>query len=201
MTRLFAIAAALATTTALAAGVYFAFFHTSVSQCSGTTIAGGEAAIGGPFTLVDQTGRTVTDKDVITDLSLVYFGYTFCPDVCPIDTARNVEVVDLAAEQGLKVTPVFITIDPARDTVAALADYAEVMHEDMIALTGSDEQVAAASRAYKTYYRKNGEGEDYLMDHSTFTYLMAPDGFLDFFRRDATPSEMVETIACYAAER
>jgi protein SCO1/2 len=93
---------------------------------------------------------------------------------------------------------VFITIDPARDTPEALSDYVEVMHPKMVALTGTDEQISVASKAYKTYYSKNGEDEDYLMDHSTFTYLMSPNGFLDFLRRDLTPEQVAQKAACFA---
>jgi protein SCO1/2 len=201
MTKLYAILAAAAAALALSAGVYFAFFYAKVDNCTGASVAGGAASIGGPFTLVDQFGTTVTDKEVIDGMALIYFGYTFCPDVCPLDNARNMEAIDLAAEQGATVKPVFVTIDPARDTPSELADYAEVMHENMVALTGSQEQVAAASRTYRTYFRKNGDGEDYLMDHSTFSYLMSPKGFLDFFRRDETPEAMAETMACFSRRR
>ncbi len=197
MAKISAIVGAVLTIAALAVTVLVVFFNDRPSSCSGNQVAGGEATIGGPFTLVNQYGETVTDKDVITGPTLIYFGYTFCPDICPFDVARNVEAVDILDEQGEKVTPVFITIDPARDTPEVLREFAEVMHEEMIALTGTEEQVAAASKAYRTYYSKNGEGEDYLMDHSTQTYLMSPDGFLDFFRRDATPEKMAETISCY----
>jgi protein SCO1/2 len=166
------------------------------AQCRGGQVAGGD--IGGPFTLVDQTGTTVTDKDVLTKPSLVYFGYTFCPDVCPLDVARNAEAVDILEEMGLDVTPVFISVDPRRDTPEVMADFAEVMHPRMIALTGSDEQVKAASLAYKTYYKaQEAPDEYYLVDHSTFTYLMMPEtGFVDFFKRDVSPDQMAERVAC-----
>jgi protein SCO1/2 len=197
MTKISAIAAALAVALGLAVTVFLVFFNTGVSDCSGSQVAGGEAAIGGPFTLVNQFGETVTDADVITGPTLIYFGYTFCPDICPVDVARNVEAINILEEQGARVTPVFITIDPARDTPEVLRDYAEVMHEDMIALTGTDAQIAAAAQAYRTYYAKVGDGADYLMDHLTYTYLVSPDGFLDFFRRDETPEQMAEVISCF----
>lgn len=156
--------------------------------------------IGGPFTLTDETGRTVTDKDVLTKPSLVYFGYTFCPDVCPLDNARNAEAIDLLETRGYDVTPVFISIDPDRDTPAVLADFTDNLHPKMIGLTGTPDQVKAASRAYKTYYKKQegGDPEFYLMDHSTFTYLMLPGtGFAEFFKRDDTPEQMADRVACY----
>jgi protein SCO1 len=167
------------------------------AECRQGQVAGGD--IGGPFTLVDTTGRTVTDKDVITKPSLVYFGYTFCPDVCPFDMSRNVETVDLLEKQGFDVTPVFVSIDPDRDTPEALADYASNMHPKLVALTGSADQVKAASQAYKTYYKRQpSEDEFYLMDHSTFTYLMLPgEGFVDFFRRELTSDQMAESVACF----
>lgn len=184
----------------IAAGIAFGGYYALTQQthsCSATSIAGGTAAIGGPFTLVDHTGQTVTDQDVIKGPTLVYFGFTYCPDVCPLDTARNAEAIDLLAEMGHSVKPVFISIDPERDTPAALADFVEVMHPDMVGLTGTADQVKAASQAYKTYYRKNGDGEDYLMDHSTFSYLMGPDGLWEFFRRDVSAQDMAETVACF----
>lgn len=168
------------------------------AQCTQGTVAGGD--IGGPFTLVNVNGEEVTDKDVITEPSLLYFGYTFCPDACPLDVARNAEVVDALEAQGVSSTPVFITIDPERDTAEVLGEYAEVMHPKMIGLTGSPEQIKAASQAYRTYYRRQPGDEDYyLVDHSTFTYLVLPEhGFVDFFRRDASVDQIAETVACVA---
>lgn len=200
MTRLYA---------AVAVGVVAAFLGGSAwyvianragdafAQCRQGQIAGGE--IGGPFTLVNPAGETVTDAEVITKPSLVYFGYTFCPDVCPFDMQRNVEAVDILDERGIDANPVFISIDPGRDTPEALGDYAHNMHPKLIALTGSAEQVKTASQAYKTYYRKQpGDDEFYLVDHSTFTYLMIPGtGFVDFFRREVTPEQMADSVACF----
>lgn len=169
------------------------------AQCRQTVIAGGPGAIGGPFTLVDQTGTTVTEKEVITKPTLVYFGYTFCPDVCPLDNQRNAEATDILEEMGHEVTPVFISIDPKRDTPEVMAGYAEVMHPRMIALTGSPEQVKAASQAYRTYYKAQEADDDYyLVDHSTFTYLVDPkNGFLEFFKRESTPEQMAQQVACF----
>lgn len=167
------------------------------AACRQGQVAGGD--IGGPFTLVNTSGQTVTDKEVLRKPSLVYFGYTFCPDVCPLDMSRNVEAVDKLEAMGIDVTPVFISIDPERDTPAALADYAANLHPRLVALTGSDEQVQAASRAYKTFYKRRDTGDEfYLIDHSTFTYLVLPDkGFVDFFRREITSEQMAESVACF----
>lgn len=169
------------------------------ASCRETRIAGGAEAIGGPFTLVDQTGATVTDAEVFTKPALLYFGYSFCPDVCPLDMARNAEAVDILEERGLEVIPVFVSVDPARDTPDVLAEFAANLHPRMVALTGSEEQIRAATQAYKTYFRiQEGDPEYYLVDHSTFSYLVLPQtGFVEFFKRDATADEIAESTACF----
>ena len=113
------------------------------AQCRQGQVAGGTAAIGGPFELVSETGKTVTDEDVLTEPSLIYFGYTFCPDVCPMDASRNAEAVDLLEGQGRIVQPVFISIDPARDTPEVLAEFTDYLHPRMLGLTGSAAQIKA----------------------------------------------------------
>ena len=167
-------------------------------RCGTSVVAGGSAAIGGPFSLVNEAGALVSETDVIDGMTLIYFGYTYCPDICPLDVQRNAIAVDIAAEMGVDVKPVFITIDPARDTPEVVGSFARNNHDKMIGLTGSPEQIKEASKAYKTFYRQNGEGEDYLMDHSVFSYLMTPAGFVDFFRRDMSPEDMAESMVCYA---
>ena len=168
------------------------------AQCRAGAVGGG--AIGGPFTLTDENGKTVTDKDVITGPTLVYFGYTFCPDVCPLDAARNADAVDILESEGKIVTPVFISFDPERDTPEVLRDFTDAIHPRMIGLTGTPDQVKAASAAYKTYYQKQVDGDPqyYLMDHSTFSYLMMPQvGFVDFFDRDISAANMAEKLGCF----
>jgi protein SCO1 len=200
MTRFYAGMAATAVAVFLGASAWYVVANRSddvFAECRQGQVAGGD--IGGPFTLVDTSGKSVSDADVITKPSLVYFGYTFCPDVCPLDMARNVDAVDKLEAQGIDVTPVFISIDPERDTPDALADYASNMHPKLVALTGSPEQVKLASQAYKTFYKKRETGDEYyLMDHSTFTYLMLPGtGFVDFFRQEVTSDKMAESVACF----
>lgn len=200
MTRLYAGVAAAAVAAFLGASAWYVMANRGediFAECRQGQVAGGD--IGGPFTLVDTAGKTVTDAEVLTKPSLIYFGYTFCPDVCPLDMARNADAVDKLEAQGIEVTPVFITIDPERDTPAALADYAANLHPKLVALTGSPEQVKAASQAYKTFYKKRETGDEYyLMDHSTFTYLMLPGtGFADFFRQEITSDQMAESVACF----
>lgn len=203
MIRLYAIAAVAAIAGLLAATWWYSFGRGTddvFAECRSSSIAGGVGSIGGPFALVNGKGETVTDADVLTKPSLVYFGYTFCPDVCPLDNARNAEAMDLLIEQGKDVQGVFISIDPERDGPQEVADFAANMHENMIGLTGSLEQVAAASRAYKTYYRKQDDGDPdyYLVDHSTFTYLVLPEvGFVEFFKRDDSAEDMANRTACF----
>ncbi|WP_204112615.1 SCO family protein [Shimia biformata] len=170
------------------------------AQCRQSAVAGGAAAIGGPFELVDETGKTVTDADVLSEQpSLIYFGYTFCPDVCPMDVSRNAEAVEILESKGKIVQPVMITIDPERDTPEVMAEFTDYLHPRMLGLTGTAEQVKAASQAYRTYYRKQAsEDEFYLVDHSTFTYLTLPGhGFVEYFKRDVTPEQMAKTVGCF----
>lgn len=201
MTRTYANIAVLLIASLLGGMAYFVYRdrpNDQFAQCRQSQIATGTSSIGGAFTLINQLGETVTDQDVITKPSLVYFGYTFCPDVCPTDNARNAEAVDLLKIRGQRVTPVFISIDPSRDTPEVMAEFAGYSHEDMIGLTGTAEQVKAASVAYKTYYKRASDEEHYLMDHTTFTYLVLPEhGFVDFFRRDISPEKMANTVSCF----
>lgn len=166
------------------------------AACRSGAVAGGQ--IGGPFDLVDTSGRAVTDTTLLAKPALIYFGYASCPDVCPLDNARNAEASALLATKGLKVTPVFITVDPARDTPAVLADYASNF-DGLVALTGTEAQTAAAATAYKVYYQipqKRDPG--YTVDHTTLTYLVLPKtGFVEFFQRDDTPQQVADKTACF----
>ncbi|OJI92536.1 protein SCO1/2 [Planktotalea frisia] len=202
MTRLLAIFAALAVVLALF-GVWFATQSNGsddqFAQCRIGQVAGGTAQIGGPFTLLDKTGTEVTDKDVITKPSLVYFGYSFCPDVCPFDLSRNAIATDILQERNREITPIFISVDPKRDTPEVVGEFADNLHERMIGLTGTPAQVKAASQAYRTYYKAQpADDEFYLVDHSTFSYLVLPEhGFVEFFRREIQPEQMADTIQCF----
>lgn len=172
------------------------------SSCRASSVAGGAGAIGGPFTLVNEAGKTVTDVEVIDQPSLIYFGYTFCPDVCPLDNTRNAEAIEILENRGQIVKPVFITIDPERDTPEVMAEFTDYLHPRMEGLTGSPEQIKAASQAYRTYYKKQtpapGEEDYYLVDHSTFSYLVFPSlGFAEFFRRDVSAEKMADSIQCF----
>jgi protein SCO1/2 len=162
----------------------------------GSNGGSGTALIGGPFALVDHTGRAVTEKDFAGKPMLVYFGYTSCPDVCPTELQNMSLALDALGEAAEEIQPVFITVDPARDTVPVLADYVKHFGPGFVGLTGSEEQVSAAAKAYRVYYAR-GAGDDvaYLMDHSSFVYLMGPDGdYLTHFAPNTPPEEMAQRI-------
>ncbi len=192
---------------ALLGGIYVLTLRPPASddqfaKCRTTKIASGSDQIGGPFTLVDENGKTVTDKQVIDQPVLIYFGYTFCPDVCPLDNARNAEAVEILESRGKIVKPVFISVDPARDTPEVMKEFTDYLHPRMLGLTGTEEQVKAASKAYRSYYQSHkddsGDDEFYEVDHSTFTYLTLPEyGFVEFFRRDITPQVMADRVQCF----
>ena len=144
-------------------------------------VVGGDR-IGGDFTLVDHRGQKATDRDFRGSYMFVYFGYTFCPDVCPTDLQLMSEALDDLGPAGDKIIPIFVTIDPERDTVAVMADYVSNFHKRFVGLTGTAEQVAAAAKTYGVFYSKfvgkRDAGEDYLMNHSAFIFVMDPDGRL-----------------------
>lgn len=170
------------------------------APCRTSVVAGGSGAIGGPFTLTDENGTQVTDKDVLSQPSLVYFGYTFCPDICPADTARNAEATDALEEMGYMVQPVFISVDPARDTPQVLKEWTDYIHPRMLGLTGTPQEIAAVAKEYKTYFKIPDDTTDpyYIVDHMTQTYLMLPDyGFVEFFDREVDPENMASRVACF----
>ncbi len=171
---------------------------------TGAPVTEGRALIGGPFSLVNQRGERVTDEDLAGRYKLIYFGYTYCPDFCPMSLSSMTKALDLLEpEQAERVTPIFISVDPERDTVAHLKDYAGLFHPRLVALTGTPEETDAAARAYRVYHNKVDAAEsptDYLVDHSVFTYLMGPDGeYLTHFGHDATPEEIAERLRQYLA--
>lgn len=168
------------------------------AQCRQGVVSG-SGSLGGAFTLVNGDGQTVTDRDVFTKPSLLYFGYTYCPDVCPLDSARNAQATDLLEERGYDVQPVFISVDAGRDTPETVKEFSILMHPKMIGLTGTKKQIDVASKAYRTYYNVQDTGDEYyLVDHSTQTYLVFPEaGYVDFFGRNVSPEEMADRVACF----
>lgn len=161
------------------------------------TSTSGTAEVGGPFELVDQNGVRRSDSDFRGRYMLVYFGYTYCPDVCPTTLLAMSRALDLlserAPEAAKQVVPLFITVDPERDTVEAMAAYAPSFHPDLVALTGTPAEIAAAAKAYRVYYAKveDESAGTYLMDHSSFIYLMGPDGkYRTHFDPQAGPEDI-----------
>jgi protein SCO1/2 len=156
------------------------------------------AGPGGPFQLVDQTGRPVTEKVLKGKWSAVFFGYTYCPDVCPTTMAAMAQAQDRLGPKAKDLQIVFITIDPERDTPAHLAAYLanSSFPKGAIGLTGTPAQVAVAAKAYRVFYEKAGTGPDYLMNHSTPTYLMDPRGrFQKVLPYGIGPDEIARQIA------
>lgn len=154
--------------------------------------------IGGPFQLTDQAGKTRSEGDFRGKLLLVYFGFTFCPDICPTDLQAIGLAMDQLGAAADGVQPLFITLDPERDTVAHLAQYVSLFHPRLIGLTGSAHAVNAAAEAYRVYYKRvafQKNEADYTIDHSAFVYLMDRDGkYLGFFPPGTPAERMVEMI-------
>jgi cytochrome oxidase Cu insertion factor (SCO1/SenC/PrrC family) len=160
--------------------------------------------VGGPFELTDQTGHTRTERDFRGKLMLVYFGFTYCPDICPTDLQAIGLALDKLGSDAERVQPLFITVDPGRDTADHLAQYVPMFHSRLIGLTGSAEAIRKAADAYKVYYAKVPLGkaaDDYTVDHTAFIYLMDRDGnYLGFFPPGTSADRMVEIIRPRLAE-
>lgn len=160
--------------------------------------------IGGPFHLIDQHGTAVSDADYRGRWMLVYFGYTFCPDVCPTELQTIAAALDKLGPDAAKVAPLFITVDPARDTPAVMAKYVALFGPRLIGLTGTPEEIAAVARAFRVYYAKapvNGSAS-YLVDHSSFVYLLDPKGrFAALFNQDTSADDLAAGIRKRFAQR
>ncbi len=153
--------------------------------------------VGGPFDLIDHSGRTRTEQDFRGRLMLVYFGFTYCPDVCPTDLQAIGLAMDKLGADSANVQPLFVTVDPERDTPAHLAEYVKLFHPRLIGLTGSAEAIRKAADAYKVYYARVDLNKDagYTVDHTAFIYLMDRDGnYLGFFPPGTSADRMVEII-------
>ena len=185
--------------TALSLAIGFAISGLFLPQ--GNLVGGvkltGTPLIGGPFHLVDEEGRARTDADFRGKLMLIYFGYSFCPDLCPTTLATMGQALDKLGSDASQVAALFITIDPERDTPEHLKGYAEQFGPGILGLTGRQEDIAEAAHGYKVYYRKaeTKDGTPYLMDHSSVVYLMDRDGrYLANFGIDVTPDDLVRAI-------
>jgi len=166
----------------------------TIEQVSGTP------DVGGPFTLTDQDGNQVNEEILKGHLNVIYFGYTYCPDVCPTTLQEITQALDLMGEDASQVQPIFITVDPERDTSEVLKEYVSWFHPALIGLTGSTDEIEAVKKAYKVYSAKAPQeddetGQNYLVDHSSITYVMGPDGsFLTHFAYGTTPEDMAKAL-------
>jgi cytochrome oxidase Cu insertion factor (SCO1/SenC/PrrC family) len=153
--------------------------------------------IGGPFTLVDHTGKIRSDTEFRGKLMVIYFGYTYCPDVCPTDLMAISQAIDALGTAGEMVQPIFITVDPERDTIPHLAEYVSAFHPRLIGLTGSPEQIRRVALSYKAYYAKfkDERGDDYVIDHTGVIYLIGRDGqYLGFVPPQTKPDRLIEIL-------
>jgi cytochrome oxidase Cu insertion factor (SCO1/SenC/PrrC family) len=169
-----------------------------VTQNSGS----GKPLVGGPFQMTDQNGKAVTESSYAGKYTIVYFGYTFCPDVCPQGLQVIGSALDIYEEKGgdlNKIVPLFVTVDPERDTPEILREYLTNFHPSMQGLSGSIEQTTAMGKAYRVYYAKVKDPDssaDYLMDHTSLTYLMGPTGdYVGHFSHNTLPEKMAERLA------
>ncbi|MGA8769190.1 MAG: SCO family protein [Rhodomicrobium sp.] len=157
----------------------------------------GAALVGGPFSLVDTDGKRVTDRDFRGKLMLVFFGYAHCPDVCPTELQTMSAVMDKLGPEAGKVAPIFISVDPKRDTPEALSSYMKNFDSRIAGLTGNQNEISDVAKAYRVYYRKAGDGGggDYTVDHSAFVYLMDGEGkYLTHFSFNTAPDTMLTVI-------
>jgi protein SCO1/2 len=159
--------------------------------------------IGGPFALIDHDGKPRTNEDFGGKLMLIYFGFTYCPDICPTDLQNIGLALDKLGEAAEHVQPLFITVDPARDTAEHLNDYVPMFHPRLIGLTGAAAAIHKAATAYRVYYAKVPlKDDDYTVDHSSFIYLVGPDGhYLGFFPPGTPPDSIAQTITQQLAAR
>ena len=162
----------------------------------GRVVSTGQADVGGPFRLTGQDGKSVTDQDFRGRYMLIYFGYSFCPDVCPTTLAVMAQALEKLGGDARRVTPVFITIDPERDTPKVLADYMKAFGPSFVGLTGSVDEIKAVEKKYRVYaVKKPLEGGNYGMDHSSVIYLMGPDGKLvSFYDEAISPDDLAKEL-------
>lgn len=164
----------------------------------------GEALIGGAFTLTDSMGKAVTEKALLDKHSLVFFGFTNCPDICPTALLTITNALNQLGDKAAAIQPVFITVDPERDTPQVMAEYKTHFHPSLLALTGTQEQTRVAQDAYKVYASKSpptgGGGEEYTVDHSGYIYLMNPKGqYLAHFAHSISDAELAASLAKHLA--
>jgi cytochrome oxidase Cu insertion factor (SCO1/SenC/PrrC family) len=157
----------------------------------------GRGPIGGPFALVDQTGKLRNDAEFRGKLLLIYFGYTYCPDICPTDLLAIAQALDALGIAGDAVQPIFISVDPDRDTPEHLREYVSAFHPRLVGLTGTHEQIRRVALSYKAYYAKvlSEKGEDYVIDHTGVTYVVGRNGeYLGFIPPQTSAERLAEIV-------
>ena len=150
--------------------------------------------VGGSYSLTDHNGNSVTDKSFSDKFKIIYFGYTFCPDICPTGMAVISQALDLLGNKAKRIKPIFITVDPKRDNVEIMAEYHNHFHPSFSNLTGTLDQIRRVARLYRVYYKKSdaSEAENYLMDHSSIMYVLSPEGeYINHFGPEITPAQIV----------
>jgi protein SCO1/2 len=162
----------------------------------GRVVSTGQADVGGPFQLTDQHGKPVSDQAFRGRYMLIYFGYSFCPDVCPTTLAVMAQALEKLGDKSRQVVPVFITIDPERDTPKVLDDYMKSFGPTFVGLTGSPDRIKTVEKKYRVYaVKKPLEGGNYGMDHSSVIYLMGPDGkMVSFYDEAVSPDDLAKDL-------
>lgn len=183
-----------------AINVIIAFKSGSESNAQ-TQTSTGKADIGGNFTLTDSTGKTVTNQDFAGRYMLVYFGFTHCPDMCPTALTAMTNALNELGGKAKRITPIFVTTDPERDTVKAMAEYKKSFHPSLVALTGKEADIKKLVADYKGFYQKEGKGKDYQVNHSGFMYLMDPKGeYVTHYGPDTTADALKADLNKRVAE-
>ena len=150
--------------------------------------------VGGSYSLTDHNGNSVTDKSFSDKFKIIYFGYTFCPDICPTGMAVISQALDLLGNKAKRIKPIFITVDPKRDNVEIMAEYHNHFHPSFSNLTGTLDQIRRVAKLYRVYYKKSdaSEAENYLMDHSSIMYVLSPEGeYINHFGPQITPEQII----------
>jgi protein SCO1/2 len=191
------VAAGLAIGAAAALAIFPEARH-ALLPSPGTTTTTGKALVGGPFALTDATGKRVTDKDYRGRYMLVFFGFTSCPDICPAGLQLISAALENIGSKADRVVPVFVSVDPERDTPEKLAGYVKHFNPRIVGLTGTPDEIAGVTKAYKVYYRKVPNEEkpaEYGMDHTSIIYLMDENGeFVAHFTPTTTVDDMTAKL-------
>ena len=169
-----------------------------LTKCNVNSSLDSFASFNKEFNLIHEDGFSITKSQLINKPSLIYFGYTYCPDICPFDLMRNSQAIELLEIEKIKIKPLFVTLDPNRDTLSVLREYTDFHHKDMIGLTGSEKDIKKIKDIFMVYSQiPNDLSGDYIVNHSTFTYLVLPKiGLVTYFTRKDNVEKISETVKC-----